>query len=126
MQRLLNAAFTRSKKAMAAAGCKKIDFTGIKLYLDRKLKIFSTFLQIRLQALEKLLGKVQTGFSVGPQPDDDDDGDDDEDDEDEGEGPSSEKRDEDVPSRSLSFLLPVQTDLWAGLNCHVTFLEVEV
>lgn len=29
--------------------------------------------------------------------------------------------DEDINSFSFSFLLPVHTDLWAGLNCHVTF-----
>lgn len=39
--------------------------------------------------------------------------------------PSSGNLSEDVTSLSLSFLLPVQTDLWAGLNCHVTFLVVE-
>lgn len=32
---------------------------------------------------------------------------------------------DDVPSLSFSFLLPVQTDLWAGLNCHVTFFDVD-
>lgn len=67
------------------------------------------------------------------QPEEDDDGDDDEDDEDEGEGlwvsppPSSVNLtdDDDVTSFSLSFLLPVQTDLCAGLNCHVTFFVVD-
>lgn len=32
---------------------------------------------------------------------------------------------DDVTSLSFSFLLPVQTDLWAGLNCHVTFFVVD-
>lgn len=33
--------------------------------------------------------------------------------------------DGEITSLSLSFLLPVQTDLWAGLNCHVTFFVVD-
>lgn len=34
-------------------------------------------------------------------------------------------KDDDVISLSFSFLLPVQTDRWAGLNCHVTFFVVD-
>lgn len=67
-------------------------------------------------------------FPFTNQPEDDDD---DEDDEDEGEplwvsSPLSSVNitdDDDVISFSFSFLLPVQTDLWAGLNCHVTFVD---
>ncbi|TNN62025.1 hypothetical protein EYF80_027763 [Liparis tanakae] len=55
------------------------------------------------------------------QPEDEDD---DEDDDEEGlwvsRPLSSENPTNDVASFSFSFLLPVQTDLWAGLNCHVT------
>lgn len=73
-------------------------------------------------------------ISFTNQPDEDDDGDDDEEDEDEEEGllvsppPCSvnlTNDDDDVTSFSFSFLLPVQTDLWAGLNCHVTFFVVD-
>lgn len=39
--------------------------------------------------------------------------------------PSSGNLSDDVISLSFSFLLPVQTDLWAGLNCHVTFFAVD-
>lgn len=64
--------------------------------------------------------------------DDEDEGDDEEDDDEDGGGlcgssPSSSPNlasDDDVISLSLSFLLPVHTDLCAGLNCHVTFLAV--
>lgn len=82
----------------------------------------------------KLLLNGQTKIiSFTNQPEEEDDGDDDEDDEDEGEGlwfsppPSSVNltKDDDVASFSFSFLLPVQTDLWAGLNCHVTFFVVD-
>lgn len=65
------------------------------------------------------------------QPEEEEDGEDDEDEEEE-EGrllhspvPSSGNRSDDVISLSFSFLLPVQTDLWAGLNCHVTFFVVD-
>lgn len=71
-------------------------------------------------------------MSLTNQQDEDDDGDDDEDDEDEEEGllvppsPFSDLTvDDDATSFSFSFLLPVQTDLWAGLNCHVTFFVVD-
>lgn len=73
--------------------------------------------------------------SLTDQPDEDEDGDDDDDeDEDEEDGllvsppPCSVNltNDDDVTSLSFSFLLPVQTDLWAGLNCHVTFFDVDV
>lgn len=74
----------------------------------------------------------QKPFHFTNQPEEDDDGDDDEDDEDEGEGlwvshppRSVNLTDDDVTSFSFSFLLPVQTDLWAGLNCHVTFFVVD-
>lgn len=80
-----------------------------------------------------LLQIKQNLFPSQNQPEEDEDGDDDEEDEDEGEGlwvsppPSSENltNDDDVTSLSFSFLLPVQTDLWAGLNCHVTFFVVD-
>lgn len=73
--------------------------------------------------------------SLTNQPDEDEDGDDDEEeDEDEEDGllvsppPCCVNltNDDDVTSLSFSFLLPVQTDLWAGLNCHVTFFAVDV
>lgn len=55
------------------------------------------------------------------------DGDEDEDEEDEEEGSRSINlaMDGDIAPLSLSFLLPVQTDLWAGLNCHVTFFVAD-
>lgn len=65
------------------------------------------------------------------QPEEEEDGDDDEEEEEEEGGllhspaPSSGNLSDDVISLSFSFLLPVHTDLWAGLNCHVTFLVVE-
>lgn len=79
----------------------------------------STGAKVRLylsSAHQKLL---QTSFSFRNQPDDDDDGDDDEDDEDEGVGlyisppPSSVNlpANDDIASLSLSFLLPMHTDL---------------
>lgn len=72
--------------------------------------------------------------SFANQPDEDEDGDDDEEEEEEEEGllispsPCSGKLidvNDDVTPLSFSFLLPVQTDLWAGLNCHVTFFVVD-
>ncbi len=96
----------------------------------------TTFLQpIQVQEMKAPLkwpNQTKT-ISFTNQPEEDDDGDDDEDDEDEGEGlwvsppPSSVNlaNDDDVTSFSFSFLLPVQTDLWAGLNCHVTFFVVD-
>lgn len=73
-------------------------------------------------------------ISFANQPDEDEDGDDDEEEEEEEEGllvsspPCSGNLidvNDDVTSLSFSFLLPVQTDLWAGLNCHVTFFVVD-
>lgn len=72
--------------------------------------------------------------SFANQPDEEEDGDDDEEEEEEEEGllasppPCSGNLidvNDDVTSLSFSFLLPVQTDLWAGLNCHVTFFVVD-
>lgn len=65
------------------------------------------------------------------QPEEEEDGDDVDEEEEEEPGllhspaPSSGSLTDDVISLSFSFLLPVQTDLWAGLNCHVTFLVVD-
>lgn len=70
---------------------------------------------------------------MGQPEDEDDDGDDDEDEEGEwrDRGISSPPislnlpyDDDGVNSFSFSFLLPVHTDRWAGLNCHVTFFVV--
>lgn len=64
------------------------------------------------------------------QPEQEEDGDDDDEEEEEEGGllhspaPSSGNL-TDVISLSFSFLLPVQTDLWAGLNCHVTLFVVD-
>lgn len=62
----------------------------------------------------------------GDYEDGDDDVDDEDEDEEEEEGPRSMNLafEGEIASFSLSFLLPVQTDLWAGLNCQVTFFVV--
>lgn len=69
-------------------------------------------------------------INIANQPDEDDDDDDDEDAEDGLWVPPSPRSaslttDTDVGCFSLSFLLPVQTDLWGGLNCHVTFFVAD-
>lgn len=67
-------------------------------------------------------------FTIQPDEDDDDDDEEDEDEESLLALPalcSVNLTTDDVISFSLSFLLPVQTDLWAGLNCHVTFFDVD-
>lgn len=104
-------------------------FTCQRLYLfrDIKLEILSTSLQPTMFTATKA-----PLISFINQPEEDEDGDD-EDDEDVEDGllasppPCSVNltNDDDAISFSLSFLLPVQTDLWAGLNCHVTFFVVD-
>lgn len=106
---------------MAAAKCK------IK---DLQKNVFSLFdvlylLALHLQNWNRFSPNSQTKFFISVQPDDDDE--DDEDDEDEGEGlyVSTSISVNLANSLSFSFLLPVQTDLWAGLNCHVTFFVTD-
>lgn len=74
---------------------------------------------------------LKTPVSSRNQPEEEEDGEDDEEEEEEEGGllhspvPSSGNLIDDAISLSFSFLLPVQTDLWAGLNCHVTFFVVD-
>ena len=70
-------------------------------------------------------------MTVAPQPEDEDEDGEEEEEGDDGKGqcassgPWSAYLSDDDLDDSLSFLLPVHTDLCAGLNCHVTFLVVD-
>lgn len=112
-------------------------FTGVEKTKKEDKKIYccsSQFLR-RLKKKKELLAFYGSQLKTPPvsfpnQPEQEEDGDDDDEEEEEEGGllhspaPSSGNL-TDVISLSFSFLLPVQTDLWAGLNCHVTLFVVD-